>query len=492
MESVATRALPDPAVCEQARLSRDPRFDGLFFTAVRSTGIYCRPMCPAPSPKRENVVYYAEAAAAAAAGFRPCLRCRPELAPGASGWRRGDDALARALRLIDAGEVEDEGIAALAERVHLSARQLQRLFVQRLGAAPLAVLTTRRLLFAKRLLVDTDLPVTEIALAAGFGSLRRFNAAFKDAFDRPPSEIRRRPRAVAGKPLTLTLGYRPPYDFAGICDFLSRRAIPGLDQIVDGAYERLVASGDGAGWLRVSDLPGESALKLEVHGIGAGQLQDTVRRVRRLFDLDAEPGAIHAVFANDPVLGDAVRRWPGLRVPGGWDGFEVAVRAVLGQQVSVAAARTLAGRLVRTWGRRCALDAPAGLDTLFPSPEVIAEAELTSIGVTSARARTLNGIAAALAAQRIDFRTDRSLDEFVDAWVELPGIGDWTAQYIALRALSHPDAFPAGDLILRRAASGGRAPLSDNALRARAEAWRPWRAYATLYLWRLSSEIPTQ
>lgn len=485
-------ALPDPRVCEQARLSRDARFDGLFFTAVTSTRIYCRPVCPAPSPKAANVRYFANAAAAEAAGFRPCLRCRPELAPGNAAWRSGGQVVAGALKLIDAGALAEGPLHALAARVGVGARQLRRLFVEHLGAPPLSVHTTRRLLFAKQLLTETALPVTEVALASGFGSLRRFNAAFAQANRIAPRELRRQPRTVAaGDALVLRLGYRPPYDFVALLDFLRTRALPGIEQVEAHAYARVFGPADAPGWLRLSAWRGdEHALKLELHCPQPAQLLPVVTRLRRMFDLDAEPRTIAATLGSSGVLKPLLRKRPGLRLPGGWDGFEIAVRAVLGQQVSVAAARTLASRIVARWGEPLAAPVLPGLERLFPSPARLADADLRAVGVVGARADTIRGIARALLDGRVDFRAEQPLDEFVAHWTALPGIGEWTAHYMAMRALSHPDAFPAADLILRRAAAGGAGELTTKALSAMAEAWRPWRAYAVMHLWRSMADKP--
>lgn len=490
----ALATTPDPQVCEQARLSRDARFDGLFFTAVTSTGIYCRPVCPAPPPRRENVTYYPNAAAAEAAGFRPCLRCRPELSPGDDAWRRGDATVARALKLIDQGLLADEPLATLAQRVGLGERQLRRLFVDRLGAAPLGVHGTRRLLFAKQLLTETALPITEVALAAGFGSLRRFNTSFREAYRMAPRELRRRPRAASDETLTLRLGYRPPYEFGAMLDFLRTRALPGVEVVDADSYARVISPPDehpdaAPGWLRVSAAgDGEHALQLQVHGIAPARLLPIVARLRRMFDLDADPRVIATTLSADPLLAPLLRGHPGLRLPSGWDGFEIAVRAILGQQVSVAAARTLATRLSQRFGRPLATPCAPGLDHLFPTPAALAEADLSTIGVMRARAETIRGVARALLDGRVDFNPERTLDDFAARWVALPGIGPWTAQYIAMRALGHPDAFPAEDLVLRRVAAGGDAALTTKALSMRAEAWRPWRAYAVIQLWRKATD----
>ena len=464
--------MPDAHVCEQARLSRDPRFDGLFFTAVRSTRIYCRPACPAPTSKPQNVRYYPTAAAAEAAGYRPCLRCRPELSPDDGAWRRGDDAMARALKLIDAGLLDGQPLSALADRVHLGERQLRRLFVERLGAPPSGVRTTRRLLFAKQLLTETALPITEIALAAGFGSLRRFNAVFREAYRMAPRDLRKRTPVQADDTLSLRLSFRPPYDFEATLDFLRARALPGVEHVDAGAYARVIApmaSDESPGWLRIARWPGERhALQLQVHGLLPSRLLDIVGRVRRMFDLDAEPRTIAAALSVDARLRPLVQQDPGLRLPGGWEGFEVAVRAILGQQVSMAAAGAQAARMARRFGQSLPASPLHGLTQLFPTPEQLADADLVAIGVSNARAQTVRTVARAVLDGDVDFHADATLEAFVARWSALPGIAPSTAHYIAMRALGHPDAFPA----------------DDRALGAQAQAWRPWRAYAVIHRWR--------
>ena len=490
----AIAVLPSTQVCEQARLSRDPRFDGLFFTAVLSTRIYCRPVCPAPWAKK--VVYFSSAAAAEAAGFRPCLRCRPELSPGDGAWRRGDAVVARALKLIDQGALDEQPLSALAERVDIGERQLRRLFVDRLGAAPIGVHSTRRLLFAKQLLTETALPITEVALAAGFGSLRRFNAAFRDAYRMAPRDLRRHPVVQAGETLTLRLGYRPPYDFVAMLRFLRGRALPGVEVVDDTSYARVFAPFDATpgaapGWLRVSAWPGgEHALKLELHGAQPSRMLQVINRLRRMFDLDADPQTIVEALSTCPRLRPLLQQSPGLRVPSGWDGFEIAIRAIVGQQVSVAAARTVTARLAQRFGQTLPTSFAPGLEHLFPTPDALADGDLANIGLTRARADTVRTVARALLDGRVDFKPERTLDDFVARWVALPGIGPWTAHYIALRALGHPDAFPADDLVLQRAVPNDGTRMTAKALTAQAEAWRPWRAYAVIQLWRDSMNAP--
>ena len=487
MQSFAHHPTLDPRACDRARRTRDPRFDGLFFTAVTSTGIYCRPVCPAPAPKRHNIRYYDSAAAAAAAGFRPCLRCRPEAAPGSPLHRAKSDLVAGALRLIEQGALDDGSLPQLAKRVGVGERHLRRLFAEELGASPLDVASTRRLLFAKQLLGETALPMTAIAQASGYASLRRFNAAFSAAYGKPPREIRRG-RASAAPPadeLVLRLPYRAPYDFAHLLAFLARRAIPGVEAVDAHAYRRSIVVDDVPGWFAVAQMPGDRALALRVHHPNSSALGVIAARVKRMFDVDADPRAIALAFRRSELMKPLIRRWPGQRLPGAWDGFELAVRAVLGQQVSVAAARTLAGRIVAAYGTPFADDGAAGLGALFPTPATLVDAPLETHGITRARAATIRGLAAAMLDGRIAFRAEQPLAAFENELVALPGIGAWTAHYIAMRALAQPDAFPAADLILRRAAGQGRT-LATRELETLGEQWRPWRAYAVMLLWRNS------
>lgn len=482
--------MPTPEICNRARIAHDARFDGLFFIAVRSTGIYCRPVCPAPTAKRENVVFYPTAAAAVAMGYRPCLRCRPELSPEAFA-RIGEETVQRALALIAEGALQDGSVEQLAERVGICSRQLRRLFVARTGATPIVVHTTRRMLLAKQLLTETSLPVTQVALAAGFNSLRRFNAAFREGCGMPPTAIRRQRSESPGGALTLRLGYRPPLDFAAMLAFLSKRAIPGIERVTDQSYERIVGPQEAPTLIHVSADSVRPELLLRIEGPDPRAIPDIVRRVRRIFDLDADLRAVHAILRTEPLLAKAIKKRPGLRVPGSWDGFELAVRAVLGQQISVAGATTIARRLVDAYGEPCKGGQP-GLDRVFPSPERLIGAPLELLGLPKSRATTLRSLARAMVDGRIDFGAGQKLDDFIERFTALPGIGPWTAQYVAMRALSQPDAFPAGDLVLQQviggATSGDGERLSERATAARAEAWRPWRAYAVLQLWHLAGD----
>jgi AraC family transcriptional regulator of adaptative response / DNA-3-methyladenine glycosylase II len=465
-------------------MSRDPRFDGKFFIAVTSTRIYCRPICRVRDAKRANVRYYFSAAAAAEAGFRPCLRCRPEAAPGTPAWQGTSAVVKRALRLIDEGTLDSGSVDDLAGKLGVGPRHLDRLFVQHVGAPPVVFAQTRRLHFAKRLLDETRLSISEIALAAGFGSLRRFNTVFRRTYKCAPSDLRRRTRSDAGiRPdgtVMLKLAFRPPYDFARVLAFLRARAIPGVETADASSYSRTVRTANGKAVVSVRLMDGEDALELRVTGAVPTDLFEISSSSRRVFDTSADPSQIVQAFGSDPILGPLVARSPGLRIPGAWDPFECAVRAILGQQVSVAAARTLATRLVGRMGTSLDSAVP-GLTALFPSPRALAEGDLRGLGLTQQRIAAIQGLARAVVRREIDFAVVG--DETVAALTRIAGVGEWTSQYIALRALGDPDAFPGSDLVLRRMAGGTRGALSEARLESRAEAWRPWRAYAAIYLW---------
>jgi AraC family transcriptional regulator of adaptative response / DNA-3-methyladenine glycosylase II len=492
----------DRATCRRARLARDARFDGRFFVGVKTTRVFCRPICPAVPPRECNVEYFPTAAAAAEAGFRACLRCRPECAPGTPAWTGASSTVARALRLIGDGALEADGIDALAGRLGIGARHLRRLFIEHLGASPVAVAQTRRLLSAKRLIDETDMPLTAIAMSAGYGSIRRFNAAFLASYGRSPRELRHALGPSNGGHRTSDTGrrttseeralpryvfqlrYRPPFDWDALLAFLGPRGIPGVELVEGHLYRRSIEIAGDAGWFEVG--PGErGALQLCIEFPHPVQMLRIVSRVRRMFDLDADPMVIDTHLGLDPLLAPLVRCRPGLRVPGAWDGFELGVRAILGQQVSVAAATTLAGRLVARFGR------PLGyglgrVTHIFPSAADIAAASVAGIGVPATRAEAVRHFAAAVARGDIPFDLSMDPAAFRDRLRELPGIGAWTAEYISLRALGDPDAFPAGDLGLLRAVRTRTA----GDLTRRAQAWRPWRAYAALHLWAGASSAP--
>jgi AraC family transcriptional regulator of adaptative response / DNA-3-methyladenine glycosylase II len=481
----------DPEALNRARISRDPRFDGKFFIAVTSTGIYCRPICPSRWAKRSNVRFFGSTAAAEAAGFRPCLRCRPEAAPGTPAWLGTAAVVRRALRLIDDGALDEDSVDALAAHLGIGARHLVRLFARHVGASPIAVAQTRRLHFAVCLLEETDLPITQVAMAAGFGSCRRFNEAFRIAYRRTPRELRQASRrggaGAASDEVKLRLAYRPPYDWAHLREFLALRAIAGVERVDDRGYARTLACAGGYARLCVRAVGGVNALELHVAGAPPSALLPLASAARRVFDLAGDPARIGAELAADSLIGPLVRLRPGLRIPGAWDAFECAVRAVLGQQVSVAAARTLAGRLVERAGEPLR-GGDEGLTHLFPGAAGLARANLDGLGITGRRVAALKSLARAVLERRVDFSGPPA--EVATAMAALPGIGPWTAQYVALRALGEPDAFPHGDWVLRRmAASPGRPALSARELDERARQWRPWRGYATIHLWRAAGEL---
>jgi AraC family transcriptional regulator, regulatory protein of adaptative response / DNA-3-methyladenine glycosylase II len=477
----------DIRALDRARISRDPRFDGKFFIAVTSTGIYCRPICPVRSPKRDNIRYYPTAAAAAAAGYRPCLRCRPEAAPGTPAWQGTSAVVQRGLRLIEDGVLDEGSVDELAERLGIGTRHLHRLFVQHVGASPLVVAQTRRLHFAKHLLDETQLPITEIALAAGFGSVRRFNSAFHQTYGRAPREFRRQrfQNSHVENEVVLRLSFRPPYDWEQVSDFLLKRAVPGLEHVDECEYSRTVAIEDSHAIISVRPMAGEDALELRVRNATASALLQVTSSVRRMFDLAADPAKITVALGSDPLIGQLVKNRPGLRIPGAWDGFECAVRAILGQQVSVSVGSTLVRRLVMRFGRRISPPHEA-LTHLFPRPADLAHVNLGVVGIPKARAHALQALALATARGELTF--NRSASETAEALAALPGIGKWTAEYVALRALYEPDAFPASDLVLRRAAAMNGTPLTARTLEQRANAWRPWRGYAAMHIWRSTTD----
>lgn len=455
----------DLKVCQRARLARDARFDGRFFIAVVTTGIYCRPICPAPSPKEKNVRYFPSAAAAAEAGFRPCLRCRPEASPGTPAWLGASSTVSRALKLIGESALDDGDVDDLAERLGIGSRHLRRLFLKYLGATPVAVAQTRRVHFAKKLIDETHLPMTQIAMAAGFGSIRRFNATFQNLYGRTPRDLRKASASNGSEPgcYTMRLAYRPPYDWTSIRTFLAARAIPGVESVMGDEYHRTIAFDGCAGSIAVRPVA-KNHLQVHIRYPDPAALFRIVERVRRMFDAAADPAEIAKNFRRDARLAPLVRAWPGLRVPGCWDGFEMTVRAILGQQVSVKGASTMAGRVAAAFG------SANGDGVIFPAPELLAEADLGRVGLTRQRAQSIRALAAAVASGEIAFDSSMDHAEFEDRLTRIPGIGPWTAQYVAMR-MGEPDAFPAGDLYLRH-------------IGEESEKWRPWRAYAAMYLWK--------
>jgi AraC family transcriptional regulator of adaptative response / DNA-3-methyladenine glycosylase II len=487
----------DDDACYRAIATRDHQFDGRLFVAVITTGIYCRPFCPARTPKRQNVRFFPTAAAAQEAGFRPCLRCRPETSPDLAFWRGTSNTVSRALRLIEARGLDETHVEALAARLGIGDRQLRRLFNEHFGASPVSVAQTRRILLAKQLLQDTRLSMTQVASAAGFGSVRRFNEIFQQLYKRPPKALRRTSAmgrvAGASGAVTVRLGYRAPYDWDAIATFLRARAIPGIEIVSGDRYARTITMGDGRGVLVVEPVE-RNCLKATIRLPDLSSLPAVIARIRRVFDLAADPQAIGAHLSEDPVLAPRVAARPGLRVPGAWDGFELAVRAILGQQITVSAATRLAGKMASAYGEaiadHVALD--LGLTHVFPTPQRLAGSDLAAIGMPQSRRLALSSLAAAVVADPLIFGPSRSLEEAIVHLRALPGIGEWTAQYIAMRELREPDAFPAADIGLLRALSDAHGVRpSPAALLAQAECWRPWRAYAALHLWASGAAVPS-
>jgi AraC family transcriptional regulator of adaptative response / DNA-3-methyladenine glycosylase II len=481
--------LPDKDVCYRALQSKDARFDGLIFVGVKTTGIYCRPVCPARSAKYSNCTFYGSAAAAQDAGYRPCLRCRPETAPDLASWRGTSNTVSRALALIAEGALDGDSasVERLALRLGVGERQLRRLFLQHLGASPISVAQTRRVLFAKQLIHETRMPMAAVGVAAGFGSTRRFNETFQKLFKRPPSALRRRTAAVTEGGVTLRLRYRAPYDWESMLGFLEARAIPEVEVVENGRYFRTVEMDGFSGAIEVWHQPEKQNVCVRIRFPNVRSLPAIVARVRRQFDLGADIETIDSHLSNDPMLASLVARRPGLRAPGGWDGFELAVRAVLGQQISVAAARKLAGQIVALHGRPLAKEfvGRAGLSRVFPTAERLAKVESIGLGMPVARLATLKALAVAAIEDKNLFCQMGSIEAAIERLKAIRGIGEWTAQYIALRALREMDAFPAADIGLLRGAAGmdTTASFTPTLLLDRAESWRPWRAYAAQHLW---------
>jgi AraC family transcriptional regulator, regulatory protein of adaptative response / DNA-3-methyladenine glycosylase II len=491
--------------CYRAVQSKDPRFDGWFFTAVTSTGIYCRSSCPAMTPKRQNVRFHASAAAAQQAGFRACKRCRPDAAPGSPEWDSRADVVARAMRMIADGVVDRAGVAGLAAQLGYSVRQLQRLLTAELGAGPIAIARAQRAQTARILIETTDLPMIQIALGAGFASVRQFNDTVRAVFATTPSELRRRARshaptanaasAAAGAGVSgangggraggagqilLRLPYRAPLCPDNLFGHLAATAVPGVEEVRDGAYRRTLSLAHGPGIVELTPANGHVAARMTLADLR--DLTAAIARCRWLLDLDADPIAVDELLGADPQLRPVVRRAPGRRVPRCVDGSEMAVRAVLGQQVSTAAARTSAARLVAQFGQPVS-DPHGGLTHLFPTAQALRGA---AVAMPASRQRCLAGLVDALAGERLALHPGCDRDEAMAVLERLPGIGPWTAHTIAMRALGDPDAFLAADLGVRRAAQTLGLPASPSALTARASPWRPWRAYAVQYLWSLS------
>jgi AraC family transcriptional regulator, regulatory protein of adaptative response / DNA-3-methyladenine glycosylase II len=486
----------DPRAAYQALVSRDPRFDGVFFVGVTSTGIYCRPICPAKTPKRENCRFHASAEAAEKAGFRPCLRCRPELAPGHAPVDQAHRIAHLLVHRIGKGLLDDgAGLEEIAAQFDLSSRQLRRIVQKELGVSPIELRQTRRLLLAKQLLTETRLPVIEIAFASGFSSLRRFNDAFSSQYRMPPTRLRKKaaePGAEIGAAdtSTLQLSYRPPYDWEGILEFLRARLTKGVEAISNGGYLRTVRLGPHTGWIRVTHAAEKRALLVEFTHTLTPALPALLGRLRHLFDLAARPDLIAAHLAKDRRLKRSLAKNPGLRVPGAFDGFETAIRAILGQQITVQGATTISGRLAEAFGEKIATPFPE-LMRLTPRAERLAKArvgEIAKLGIIRTRAKSIIALARAFQTGALSLEAGADPEAAIARLQALPGIGPWTAHYIAMRALRWPDAFPRGDIAVLNNLGGVNARQAE----ALAEAWRPWRSYAVVHIWKNLNRGPAR
>jgi AraC family transcriptional regulator of adaptative response / DNA-3-methyladenine glycosylase II len=474
----------------KALLARDPRFDGIFFVGVTSTGIYCRPICPVKPPKEANCRFYNSAQEAEQAGFRPCLRCRPELAPGSAPVDHTQRIAQSIVQRIEEGTIDEKAaLEAIAGEFELSSRQIRRIIQKELGVPPIQLLLTRRLLLAKQLLTETKLLVTEVAFASGFASLRRFNDAFSTRYGMPPSRLRKSAHQDANATngagtSTLQLSYRPPYDWPGVLAFLRARELKGVEWVTDSFYARTAHLGGHKGWIKVTQAKGKNTLMLEFTHSLTPVLPALLSRLRNLFDLNARPDLISRQLRRDERLAGLVKANPGMRVPGAFNGFEMGVRAVLGQQVTVKAATTVAGRLAIAFGDRILTPYPE-LNRLTPTPSRIARAsvdDIAKLGVLSGRCKSLIALARAQVSGELslDGGPHHDFDETIERLAALPGIGEWTAHYIAMRALRWPDAFPNEDIAVRNNLGGVTAKQAEQM----SQAWRPWRSYAVLHLWR--------
>jgi len=475
----------DTEACYRAARARDRRFDGRFYVGITSTHIYCRPICTARPAKRENMRFYSNAAAAESAGFRPCLRCRPERAPGLAPVDAVSRLVGAAMAGIEEHALSSARVGDLAGSLGVSDRHLRRVTEAELGVSPIQLAQTQRLLLAKRLLRETALSQTDIAFASGFGSVRRFNALFKSRYGLSPRAVRG--KSIDTDTLSVQLEFRPPLAWDSLLAYLRLRAIPGVEMADATHYRRTVAIGDAKGWIAVSTHPGANALNLEMSPSLTPVIGAVIGRVKHLFDLGAAPDSVRMVLRQDDILAATVRRLPGLRVAGAFDGFELAVRTVLGQQVSVKGASTIAGRWAEVFGEPIATPY-LELNRLSPSADRMAGItadEIAALGMVGARARCLAGLAQAVARRQIVLSFAANVEEQIESLMNLPGIGHWTANYIAMRALHWPDAFPTGDLVLMRAAQS-----NQKQLQLRSEAWRPWRAYAAQYLWQSVGVAP--
>lgn len=476
----------DPAVCWPAFYSRDARFDGRIFAGVVTTKIYCRSICPVPFAKPNNIVWFASAAAAEAEGFQPCRRCRPQAAPGTPAWQGTSAIVSRALKLILEGSLDSGNVDQLAERVGIGSRQLRRLFVQHMGASPIKIAITRRVHFARTLIEETALPITDIAMSAGFQSIRQFNHAIQSTYGQSPKRLREQAEKIGptsqSSGLSIRLSYRPPFDWPSILKFIRMRAVPGVESVNEETYHRTIEIDGACGELDVRDDQAQSQLTVRIHLARYEGLMSVVDRVRRIFDLGADPLQIASHLRRDRRLEPLLDARPGLRVPGAWDGFESCVSAILGDSIEAPCVnRRLIKRFVESFGKP-AKSMVQGLTHLFPQPREFSIAELSSIGIVADRAIAIRALSVAVKKKKLAFEVTRSLEESIVRLQAIPGIDRTTAEYIALRVFGEPDAFPVKSSTLDRRLSPRADALSENHSRHPSDQWRPWRAYAAMHL----------
>jgi AraC family transcriptional regulator, regulatory protein of adaptative response / DNA-3-methyladenine glycosylase II len=485
LRAIEEKVFLDPGMCWQAISSRDPRFDGRFFAGAMTTGLYCRNVCPVPSARPKNILLFACAAAAESAGFRPCKRCQPQATPGTPAWIGTSAVVSRAFRLILEGALNKGSVDELAERLGLGSRQLRRLFVQHLGVSPLKIATAHRVHLARKLIDQSGLPITQIAFGSGFNSVREFNHAILMSTGQTPSELRNSAVGTRSKTyqggLQLRLSYRPPFDWSGLIAFLKARAIPGVELVTEDSYQRTIDIAGVPGLLIVRPDKVGSRLVVQIERGSHEGLTETVERVRRIFDLNADPIRIGAHLSRDPRLREIIKLRPGIRLPGVWDGFEAAVLAVLGQSLTTSAPRRLVARFVQMFGTP--LDTPMrGLRYLFPRPDALAHADLSRVGICDGCANTIRKLTSPTVQRYLSSATFETCEQAISHLEDICGVDESTASYVAMRAFGEPDAFASKEPGLRRKLARAGLSVSAEEARMMAERWRPWRAYAAMHL----------
>lgn len=476
----------------KARISKDNNFDGRFFFAVKTTGIFCRPSCPAPVAKEENVEYFENIFKPLERGYRPCHRCRPDITIEYSkSFIPGSDIVEKALNLIYSGFLSYKTVDELAAEVGISPRQMRKLFIDCIGIPPVKVGRYHKAVFAKKLLLSSVQSITEIAFASGFRSTRQFNAAYSEIFGETPRNTRRQRSGTTGHGAVLFLKYKPPLNFGQMLNFMQTRLITGVEKIVAGSYYRTFRTQHAGGWFSVADIPEKGELQLEIHSDDVRCYMEIYSRVRMMFDLDVDISAVSAVLGKDPLLRRGMTEDLCPRLPAAFDSFEFVIRAILGQQITVKAATTLAGRIASAVGSE--IEAPDGLQYFFPTPDELAAADISSIGITKTRQQTIRTVTEAVIDGRLNLSATRSFDAFAQEFSALKGIGDWTVNYTAMRGLGMKDAFPAADLGIIKAMTptGGKKPTVKQ-IEAEAERWRPYRSYAALCMWNIPAGSETK